>query len=250
MLPHLLRPLNDDLTSHRRPHTHGDVLAGNQPVPYARPVKHDDAAPSASPAPGSSAGRDDAPAVPDQPRSHLTGAVAALRQAVIEVEAHMSDLGWDGPVGVFALVRTAAALREDPQLRAVLDPEALRRAEQDEHALTVIEQEDLPPASDLEDLLAHLAWPTEVDGVALSVERVVVPPAVEQEAARITDEGERLSFLATHPGRQDVRIVAGVLREGGSWCAVRTRAHDSADAVAQGADLVPGLIEALSATLS
>lgn len=161
----------------------------------------------------------------------------------------MASQGWDGPVGVFALVRTAAAIEADPQMAAVLDPASLAQAQADPHALTVIEQEGLPPATDLEDLLAQLAWPEEVDGVALSVERVTVPPAVEEEAAALGDEAGRVRFLASHPARQDVRIVVGVLRGGESWCVVRSRAHDSATDLIQGPDMVPGLIQALAATL-
>lgn len=161
----------------------------------------------------------------------------------------MASQGWDGPVGVFALVRTAAAIEADPQMAAVLDPASLAQAQADPHVLTVIEQEGLPPATDLEDLLAQLAWPEEVDGVALSVERVTVPPAVEEEAAALGDEAERVRFLASHPARQDVRIVVGVLRGGESWCVVRSRAHDSATDLIQGPDMVPGLIQALVATL-
>ena len=101
----------------------------------------------------------------------------------------------------------------------------------------------------LEDLLAQLAWPAEVDGAALSVERSVLPPQAEQAASAISDDDERLAFLANHPEREDVRMVVGVLRGGESWCALRMRSHDEATQVVQGSDLVPGLVAALKATL-
>ncbi|MDY3678371.1 MAG: PPA1309 family protein [Actinomyces urogenitalis] len=182
--------------------------------------------------------------------SPLPAAQAALARVVTEVEEHMSHRGWDAPVAVFALVRTAAALEADPDLAALLDEEAVAEARQDQHALTVIEQEQLPEATDLEDLLAQLAWPETVDGVALSVERVSLPPSAEEEAVSIADPQERLAFLQSHPARDDVRIVVGVLRSGEAWCAVRTRSHDRADAVVQGEAMVPGLIEALGATFA
>ena len=112
-----------------------------------------------------------------------------------------------------------------------------------------IEQDGLPEAVDLEDLLAQLAWPAEVDGAALSVERSVLPPQAEQAASAINDDDERLAFLANHPEREDVRMVVGVLRGGESWCALRMRSHDEATQVVQGSDLVPGLVAALKATL-
>ena len=112
-----------------------------------------------------------------------------------------------------------------------------------------IEQDGLPEAVDLEDLLGQLAWPAEVDGAALSVERSVLPPQAEQAAAAISDDDERLAFLANHPEREDVRMVVGVLRGGESWCALRMRSHDEPTQVVQGSDLVPGLVAALKATL-
>ena len=65
-----------------------------------------------------------------------------------------------------------------------------------------------------------------------------------------SDPGERIAFIRTRPDRQDVRLVAGVLRLGEAWCAVRTRSHDSDAAVIQGEAVVPGLVEALAATLA
>ena len=74
----------------------------------------------------------------------------------------------------------------------------------------------------------------------------MVPP--EAEVAMPQDHDEALAYLQEHPERQDVRIAVSVLRNGPSWCAIRTRLNDSPTAVALGPDLVPGLIEALRAT--
>ena len=173
----------------------------------------------------------------------------ALARAVIELEEHAAQRGWDAPVGIFALVRTAAALEQDPALAEVLDDAALAEARHDPQALTMIEQENLPAAADLEDLPAQIAWPSTVDGTALVVERVVLPAEAEQEAAAIQDPQERLGFLSERPDREDGRLVVGVLRTGESWCAVRSRSRDSSDQVMNGETLVPGLVEALSSTL-
>ena len=169
----------------------------------------------------------------------------ALRIAVIDIERHVARAGWDGPTAVFALVRTADALARTPELAGQLPPDALGLARTDPNHLTSIEQEGLPEAAYLEQLLAQLAWPEAVDGAAVVVERIVVPPEAAADAETMSIEE-----LMAHPQRQDVRIAAGVLRTGESWCALRTRAHDSDDDVAGAPDAVPGLVEALTATLA
>jgi len=117
----------------------------------------------------------------------------------------------------------------------------------DDQHLTSVEQEGLPAADDLEALLGGLTWPPTVDGAAVTVERVVLPPGAEDD---LPDDPEAaLAALLAHPQRQDVRLAVAVLRDGPSWCAVRTRANDSDDAVGLGPDLVPGLVDAVRATL-
>ncbi|QGQ18797.1 hypothetical protein GC089_05455 [Cellulomonas sp. JZ18] len=174
-------------------------------------------------------------------------AARALADAVREIEHHVAGAGWDAPVRVFALVRTRAALASEPGLAEQLDPAVLAAAEADDWHLTSVEQEGLPDAQDLEGLLGGLSWPPTVDGAAVTVERVVLPP--EAEADLPADPEQALTALLAHPARQDVRLAVGVLRDGPAWCALRTRAHDSDDAVGQGPDLVPGLVAAVRATL-
>lgn len=184
------------------------------------------------------------------PTAHpATPRQAALARTVTELEEHASRRGWDAPVAVYALVRTARALEEDPSLSDVLDDAAVEESLRDPEALTAIEQEALPSSADLEDLLGQLAWPESVDGVALCVERLTLPAQAEAEAATIEDPEERIEYLRSRPDRDEVRIVTAVLRTGESWCAIRSRAHDSARSVVTGDVLVPGLIEALASTL-
>ncbi|UJP39650.1 PPA1309 family protein [Cellulomonas palmilytica] len=175
-------------------------------------------------------------------------ATRALADAVREIEHHVAAAGWDAPVRVFALVRTQAALAAEPSLAEQLTPTTLAAAQAEPWHLTSVEQEGLPDAPDLETLLAGLSWPETVDGVAVTAERVVLPPAAEAQMP--ADPDEALPWLLAHPDRQDVRLAVGVLRQGATWCAVRQRAHDSDDQVGQGADVVPGLLEALRATLA
>ena len=176
------------------------------------------------------------------------GRQGAVLRAVREVEQHVGASGWDGPIRLFALVRTAGALARDPQLSRRLPPDVVAAAQADPEHLTLVEQEDLPDAPSLEELLGGLAWPATVDGAALVTERVVVPPEVEAQMP--ADPDAALAFLASHPARREVRLAAAVLRDGTGGCAVRARDHDRDADVAVGPDLVPGLLEALARTLN
>jgi hypothetical protein len=172
----------------------------------------------------------------------------ALNRLVVEVERHVAAAGWDASLRLFALVRTAAALERDPALARRLPPEVVAAADADADHLTAVEQEDLPEVDTLEDLLSRIAWPETVDGVAVVVERSVLPPSAE--AAIPGDEAEALAWVQAHPEREDVRLAAAVLRGGDHACALRSRRHDADDKVAVGSDLAPGLTSAIAATLS
>jgi hypothetical protein len=175
----------------------------------------------------------------DRPRP----ATQALRSAVVEAERHVAGFGWDQPPRLFALVRTAELLRREPGLAAHLGPGADGT---DPHHLTAVEQDGLAPTSSIESVLGTLAWPEEVDGAAIAIERVVVPPEAERDLPE--DPEAAVEQLAGHEGRRDVRLVVGVLRDGATMCALRQREHDDDGQVALGPDLVPGLTHALLAT--
>ncbi|MGN8246473.1 PPA1309 family protein [Cellulomonas soli] len=193
-----------------------------------------------------------APAAPSTPAttpaSPRSPQQSALADAVREIEHHVAAAGWDAPVRVFALVRTQAALEASPGLADQLDAQVLAAARVEPWHLTSVEQEGLPDADDLESLLAALSWPATVDGMAVTVERVVLPP--QAEAAMPDDPDEALRYLMAHPERTDVRIAVGALRDGTAWCALRARTHDTDDQVGHGPDLVPGLVQAVRATLA
>jgi hypothetical protein len=161
----------------------------------------------------------------------------ALAAAVLEIERHAAQSGWDQPARLFALVDTSRLVDREPQLAgSVGDAE-----------LTPVEQDGLAPGRPLEDQLATISWPETVDGCAAMVERFVLPPDVEAE---LPDEPDAVaSYVASHPDRQEVRIVAGALRSGASFCALRLRAHDDDESVLGGEDLVPALLELVRGTL-
>lgn len=175
-----------------------------------------------------------------------TDVLQSLRNAVLNIDKHVAKGGWDGPVRVFALVAAQRALLENPELAEELPADVPLGALNDPNVLFSVEQEGLPESATLEELLAQLAWPEAVDGAAIVAERIVVPPSAEADLPK--DQNEAYRMLATHPDREDVRMTVGVLRSGESWCAIRTKAHDSDDAVVESDDAIPGLIAALAAT--
>ncbi|SDS76381.1 hypothetical protein SAMN04489860_2307 [Paraoerskovia marina] len=183
----------------------------------------------------------------DEAAPTFSGTQLALADAVREIEQHVSAGGWDGPVRLFALIETAVALEADPSLAQRLPAEVVEAARVDPHHLTSIEQDGVGEADDLEGLLARVAWPPTVAGAALVVERIVLPPEAEQDVPE--DPEAALAYLRDHPAREDVRIGAGALRDGSTWCALRSRANDDDAQVSFGPTLVPGLVEALASTL-
>ena len=174
----------------------------------------------------------------------------ALREAVVEAERRVAGFGWDQPPRLFALVRTRDLIAREPALGAQLlgHSEDGRPSTVGPHLFTAVEQDGLAPTSSIESMLGTMAWPPEVDGAALALERVVVPPEAERDLP--VDPEQAIEQLAAHADRRDVRLVVGVLRDGTAMCALRQRLHDEDAAVAVGPDLVPGLVHALLATLS
>jgi hypothetical protein len=170
--------------------------------------------------------------------SSIADPAGALSGVVREVEAHAARAGWDQPAQLFALVETADLLQREPHLAELLGVEA-----QDQD-LTPVEQETT--SESLEELLASILWPPEVAGCAVVVEALTVPPNSEQVPS---DPEAAAEYAAAHPDREEARIVAGVLRSGESFCAIRQRAHDEDDLVLTGPDLVPALLELLHTTL-
>ncbi len=164
-----------------------------------------------------------------------------LTRLVIDVERHVAAGGWDQPPQLFALVETADLLRREPQLADVLGLVA-----DEPGGLTPVDQGELPAHASLEELLGGLAWPPDVLGAALAVERLMVPREVEDQLP--ADQDSALQWLAEHPDRQEVRLVVAVLRDGTRAAALRMRAHDDETSVLSGRDLVPGLAEALAET--
>lgn len=166
----------------------------------------------------------------------------ALAAAVLEIESHVAGQGWDQPARLYALVQTSRIVANEPELARVmgLDENSAQGS------LTPVEQEPARSDQPLEQLLEGIAWPDTVDGAAVVLERLVLPPEVDDAIPE--DPVEAGEFARQHPLRQEVRLVAGVTRTGSRYCAMRLRAHDDPQAVVPGTDLVPGLIALLGST--
>lgn len=165
-----------------------------------------------------------------------------LRRAVREIDAALAGHGWDQPARLYALVDTARLVSSEPGLAGRLG----LSSDAPPDGYTAVEQDELPPDRSLEDVLAGIEWPPEVDGCAAAVERLVLPPSAEE--AMPDDPAELRTYASQHPDRHEVRIVAAALRDGQAHCTLRIRGHDDGDLL-EGADLVPGLVALISDTL-
>lgn len=167
----------------------------------------------------------------------------ALAAVVLEIENHISGEGWDQPARLYALVPTAELVEREPALAAAMGLDAASA----EGSFTPVEQDQLAPDQPLEVALESIAWPPNVAGCAAVVERLVLPPDADRHIPDDRQSAEE--YAREHPDRQEVRIVAGATRAGATYCALRLRAHDDDQSVVGGADLVPGLLQLLVATL-
>jgi hypothetical protein len=167
----------------------------------------------------------------------------ALASAVLEIENHIAGSGWDQPARLYALVETGRLVEREPALAAAmgLDESAAQGS------LTPVEQDQLAPDRPLEQVLESITWPDGVSGCAAVVERLVLPPTADAEIPEDPVGAEE--FAREHPDRQEVRIVAGATRAGATYCALRLRSHDDDQSVVTGNDLVPALLQLLTATL-
>nr|WP_231994792.1 PPA1309 family protein [Vaginimicrobium propionicum] len=159
-----------------------------------------------------------------------------LEACLAEIERYAGRFGWDQPAKLFAIVPTARLLAAEPSLRSQL-------VETVPGGYSSVEQEFLSGSNLLDDLAA-ISWPPTVDGCALVVERCFLTR--EYEADIPQDEIEAADFVANHPYRQDLRIVAGALRTGQVSCVARLRTNPGE--IMHG-DMAPALTTALACTL-
>jgi hypothetical protein len=165
--------------------------------------------------------------------------VPELDAIVTEIERHLAAEGWDQPPKLFALVRTAELLANEPGLASLLEGA-------DPEGLTPVEQE--PLADDVAEVLARIEWPPAVSGCALVNEVFLLPDGAVAERPDEADESE---WAEAHPDRRDVRIAVAVVRSGERASVLRIRGRDGEeDEVVAAPDLVPNLSAALMDTFA
>lgn len=164
----------------------------------------------------------------------------ALIAGLMEIERHVSGLGWDQPARLFALVPTSELIAAEPHLADHLSGGTEPRSDQ----LSAIEQEGFNGGDDLGEALARITWPASVTGVALTLERFFLPGAADNELPGGSAAAEQ---ARQHPERQEIRVVVGAVRGGHSYGVARIRSHP--EELLSGSDLVPGLAAALARTL-
>ncbi len=167
----------------------------------------------------------------------------ALLAALVEIESFVSRSGWDQPARLFGLVPTAELIAAEPSLA-----EQLTITVPD--ALSSVEQEDFHPGTDLLTALNHIVWPWSVPGCALVTERSFLPPRFESEIPTFPEKAA--DFVAHHPERVDVRVVAGCLRLADGTTTIHSvaRLRSEPSDLLVGAEMVPTLTHVLSQTLA
>jgi hypothetical protein len=151
----------------------------------------------------------------------------SLHTVLLELSDQVAAEGWGQPARLFALVSTADLQRDDPAFAAQL-------------GLTDVDPE-VSPWTALEDdfgnaTLEQVAWPPTVGGCALAVERITLPPEAETQLP--LDPEAAHAWAAEHPDRQEIRLVAVMLRDGERDASVRFRAFDSRENMLFGPELI------------
>jgi hypothetical protein len=169
----------------------------------------------------------------------------ALVAALVELDRHVGRDGWDTPPRLFALVLSDVLAAAEPRLSAELGLRTTATGAAP-GALTAIEQDQFSSSGDLIRDLAQLEWPDTVYGCALATARMFLPAKNDVE---LPDDPEAAAeIVASHPQRQEIRVVVGADRAGNRHGVGRLAAQP--EELLGAPDLVPGLVAALAHTLS
>lgn len=172
----------------------------------------------------------------------LSPQMVALTDAMLEIEAFVDRAGWDQPTRLFALADSKLLVQREPHLAEQLgiDPRTT--------PLTSVEQEEFDVSAPLDEALARIAWPPDVIGAVLVLERLVLPPSAEASLPTEGGAEEVARAAAEHPDAAEIRLISGVLRGETQTAAFRMRQGEGSDHLTFGEQLAPTLTEALSAT--
>lgn len=168
----------------------------------------------------------------------------ALIAALVDLEHHVGESGWEQPPRLFALVLTDRLVASEPELAGSLGLRTTAEGGAPE-ALTAVEQEEFGVGEDVLEALARIEWPDAVFGCAISLVRTFLPAAYEADLP--SDPREAAEVVAAHPQRQEIRVVVGTDRAGHRHGVARLVSQPEELLAAE--DLVPGLADALAHTL-
>lgn len=168
----------------------------------------------------------------------------ALIAALIDLEHHVAEAGWEQPPRLFALVLTDLLVASEPELANTLGLRSTADGGATD-ALTAVEQDEFAGSDDVLAALARIEWPAAVFGCAISLLRTFLPAAYEGDLP--SDPRRAAEAVAAHPQRQEIRVVVGTDRAGNRHGVARLVSQP--DELLAADDLVPGLTEALAHTL-
>ena len=141
----------------------------------------------------------------------------ALLAALVELEHHVAEGGWDAPPRLFALVETDALALAEPDLARAL---GLRTTADGASpgALTAIEQDTFAPTDDLLSDLGAIEWPDDVFGTAVATVRTFLPSSVEVSTATgaitlplvVTDMPDHVVWVPLNSPGSQVHSTLGV----------------------------------------
>lgn len=151
-----------------------------------------------------------------------------LGRALHDVLDHVERGGWGQPPQVFALVPTRLIAAQNPELVDEGDDSALGPVAQE--PLEVAGGEE--PYARLEEFLATATWYPPVEGVALILEIVVLPPDAEGDLDSAFEpllgdpaasESAAREAARAHPSARTARLAVGALRNGKRLSLMRLR---------------------------
>ncbi len=141
-----------------------------------------------------------------------------LGRALHDILDHVELGGWGQPPQLFALVPTSLIAAQNPELVDADDDSALSPVAQE--PLEVANGDE--PYAQLEEFLATASWPPPVEGVALVLEIVVLPPDAEGDldsafepllGDQDASESAARTAARAHPDAHTARLAVGALRD-------------------------------------
>lgn len=168
-----------------------------------------------------------------------------LADVCAQITSEQLRTGFPG-LSLYALVPVAQMLEDLPELEEETRLALQAAVAMNPDALMASFQREVPPDAEVADVLAVLAWPAEIKGMAVTFLRDMLPAQAAEEAPE--DPAERQAFFQSYPERQSARVTAAVLRDGSNWGVIYPLDAPEGSGAVQAADLIPDLTAQMLAT--